>query len=165
MTTSYGKLVVAATSLAISLSAHAAPCDAPAFREFDFWIGDWQVKKPDGTPAGVNRIERGYDGCVLHERYKTERGYAGESLNVYDASRKLWHQTWVDNAGTLLLREGSFAGGKITLQGQTINADGSVAKHRITWTPSSDGTVRQFWESTDAKGQWTTAFDGLYTRR
>ena len=159
------KLLAAAASLAVGISANAAPCDAPAFREFDFWIGDWQVKKPDGTIAGVNRIEREYDGCVLRERYKTERGYAGESLNVYDASRKLWHQTWVDNAGTVLTLEGRFSGGKMTLEGQTINADGSVAKQRITWTPNSDGTVRQLWESSGANGQWTTAFDGLYTRR
>jgi hypothetical protein len=25
--------------------------------------------------------------------------------------------------------------------------------------------VRQHWESTDEKGQWSTLFDGLYTRR
>jgi len=25
--------------------------------------------------------------------------------------------------------------------------------------------VRQHWESTDAKGQWTTAFDGTYSRK
>jgi hypothetical protein len=30
-------------------------------------------------------------------------GYSGESLNEYDAARKVWHQTWVDSSGTLLL--------------------------------------------------------------
>lgn len=46
----------------------AAPCDAPAHREFDFWLGQWQVHTPDGEMAGSNHIERGYGGCVLHER-------------------------------------------------------------------------------------------------
>jgi len=28
---------------------------------------------------------------------------------------------------------------------------------KIAWTPQGDGSVRQFWESTDAHGQWKTA--------
>jgi len=143
----------------------AAPCDAPAFRDFDFWLGEWRVRKPDGTLAGVNRIEREYGGCVIHERYDTGRGYSGESLNMYDASRKTWHQTWVDSSGMLLLLEGRLDGRRMVLEGQTSRGAGQVTRHRITWTPNADGTVRQHWESTDAKGQWTTTFDGLYTKK
>lgn len=156
-------LVGLCLALAASL-AHAAPCDGPAFREFDFWLGAWQVRKPDGTLAGANRITREYDGCVVHERYTTERGYAGESLNVYDATRKVWHQTWVDNVGTLLVLEGRLVNGSMVLEGQTTGETGGVVKHRIAWTPGADGSVRQFWQSTDANGQWTTTFDGRYTR-
>src|SRR5581483_2228543 len=86
-------------------SAHAA-CDDPAYRQFDFWVGDWKVQKPDGGLAGTNKITREYGGCVIHEHYATARGYSGESLNIYDSSRKLWHQSWVDTDGTLLLLEG-----------------------------------------------------------
>ena len=77
----------------------------------------------------------------------------------------MWHQTWVDNEGVLLLLEGSFVNGHMQLTGQTMASDGKVTKHRITWTPNADGTVRQFWESTDANGQWVTAFDGRYSRK
>ncbi len=145
--------------------ALGGPCDAPAHRAFDFWIGEWQVRTPDGKVAGTNRIEREYDGCVLHERYSTGRGYSGESLNAYDPGRKVWHQTWVDSTGTLLLLEGGVREGRMVLEGQTTGADAVVTRHRITWTPNADGTVRQFWESTDAKGAWTTAFDGTYARK
>lgn len=31
-------------------------------------------------------------------------------------------------------------------------------------TTSTRFAVRQHWQSTDAEGQWTTAFDGNYTR-
>ena len=134
-------------------------------RQFDFWLGEWEVRTPNGKLAGVNRIEREYDGCVMHERYTTERGYKGESLNSYDAGRKVWHQTWVDNEGTLLLLEGGLRGTSMVLQGQARAENGQSTKHRITWTPNADGTVRQHWESTDAKGKWSTAFDGLYTRK
>ena len=81
-------------------TAYAAPpCAAPEYGQFDFWIGEWRVLKPDGTVAGTNRIDREYGGCVLHERYQTAKGYSGESLNTYDPGRKRWHQTWVDNTG------------------------------------------------------------------
>jgi len=148
-----------------SFPAIAAPCETPAQRAFDFWLGEWQVRTPDGKLAGVNRIEREYDGCVLRERYTTGRGYGGESLNIYDAPRKVWHQTWVDTAGTLLVLEGGIRDGKMVLEGQTTGADAQLTRHRITWTANADGSVRQLWESTDAKGQWSTTFDGLYMRK
>ena len=156
--------VMAAAIMASSFSMAASPCDTEAHRQFDFWIGHWEVRTPDGKVAGVNRIERKHDGCVLHESYTTARGYSGESFNIYDASRNVWHQTWVDSSGTLLLLEGGIRDGRMVLQGQAIDKKANVIKHRITWTPNKDGTVRQLWESTDASGAWTVAFDGLYKR-
>lgn len=140
-------------------------CGAPEHRQFDFWLGEWNVHTPDGKLAGVNSIKNEYGGCVLHERYSTPRGYRGESLNIYDAGRKVWHQSWVDTDGVLLLLEGGMRGGSMVLEGQSVGAKGEVTKHRITWTPNADGTVRQHWESTDSKGGWTTAFDGTYKRK
>jgi hypothetical protein len=156
-----------ATAVVASSSAVAAagPCESPEHRQFDFWLGQWEVRTPDGKLAGVNTIEREYDGCVVHERYANERGYKGESLNTYDAGRKVWHQTWVDNQGTLLLLEGSLQGASMVLQSETVGKDGRAVKHRITWTPSSAGSVRQHWESTNEQGQWATVFNGLYTHK
>jgi len=150
----------------------AAPCDGPEYRAFDFWLGEWDVHRPDGSLAGTNRIESEYGGCVLHERYASASasgsGYRGESLNGYDPGRKVWHQTWVDNSGLLLLLEGGLEDGKMVLRGTTLAQDGTATRHRITWTPNvADGTVRQLWESSEgAEGSaWTTAFDGLYRRK
>lgn len=139
-------------------------CTAPGHRQFDFWLGDWEVVTGDGKVAGTNRIERAQGGCVVHEHYRTPRGYEGQSLNAYDAARDTWHQTWVDNTGTLLLLEGGVVDGNMVLSGETTRRDGSIARHRITWTPNEDGTVRQFWETTDATGTWKVAFDGLYRK-
>ena len=161
-------LVLAAAGLtAASSAAIAAPpaCAAPEYRAFDFWLGEWQVHTPDGKLAGHNHIELAQAGCVLHERYSTDRGYTGESLNIYDASRKVWHQTWVDNGGMLLALEGGPVDGKMVMEGQTANAGAAATRHRITWSPNPDGSVRQLWESTDAAGKWTVAFDGRYTRK
>ena len=92
------------------------PCEGAAFRAFDFWLGTWQVHKPDGKLAGHNTITREYGGCVLHEHYTTEHGYSGESLNIYDATRKVWHQSWVDNTGLLPTLEGGIRDGAMVLR-------------------------------------------------
>jgi hypothetical protein len=154
--------VIAGCSIATN-TVNAA-CEDPAYRQFDFWLGQWQVHTPDGKLAGTNGITREYGGCVLHERYTTPRGYSGESLNMYDAGRKVWHQTWVDNEGVLLLLEGRLIDGRMRMEGQNAADDGKITKHRITWTPNPDGSLRQLWESTDATGRWITAFDGRYTK-
>ena len=156
-----------ALAMTLATAARAAPCDAAEHRGFDFWIGQWQVHTPDGKLAGHNRIEPGYGGCVLHERYEAARGgYRGESLNAYDAARKVWHQTWVDNGGLLLVLEGGLRDGAMVLEGRGTGRDGQPVRHRITWTPSPDGSVRQHWETaTGADGPWRTSFDGRYTKR
>jgi hypothetical protein len=131
----------------------------------DAGVGEWNVQGAAGKMAGSNRITREYGDCVLRERYTTPSGYTGESLNAYDAGRGVWHQTWVDNTGLLLLLEGGLRDGNMVLEGQTAGPGGQVKRHRITWSPNPDGSVRQLWESTDADGAWTTAFDGIYTRK
>lgn len=143
----------------------AEPCDTPDHRAFDFWIGAWDVHTPDGKLAGRNIIEKKNDGCVLHEQYTTPRGFNGQSLNAFDVSRGVWHQTWVDSSGTLLLLEGGLKDGRMVLEGRTRDQDGTTVQHRITWTPHPDGTVRQYWESTKGNGEWTVVFDGKYSKK
>jgi hypothetical protein len=139
------------------------PCNTPEFRQFDFWIGDWDVESA-ASPGSVshNRISLINDGCTLREEYETPQGYVGTSLNFYDAARKVWHQTWIDNQGGGLVLEGAFRGGEMVLE--SAPADGQV--QRIIWTPMPGGRVRQHWQSSaDGGNSWTTAFDGTYTPR
>ena len=143
-----------------------AACASAEHRQFDFWIGEWAVRRADGRPAGKNSITREHGGCVLHERYTAVGGYTGSSLNIYDASRKRWHQTWVDNAGLLLELNGGLRNGRMILTGETADVHGKTRAERVTWTPRPDGSVRQLWEqSTDGGASWTVAFDGIYSRR
>ena len=142
----------------------ADPCASAEHRQSDFWLGDWQVHRPDGVFAGINRIQREYGGCVVHERYATGKGYSGESLNVYDAARKVWHQTWVDSTGLLLTLEGGWTGKAMVLHGEAVQLNGTRSRQRITWTPNADGSVRQLWEVAGANDAWTVVFDGRYTK-
>ncbi len=154
-----------AAGLAWAQPARPAPCAAPEHRQFDFWLGDWAVQLPDGQLAGHNRISRAFGDCALHEQYDTGRGYSGASYSIYDAGRKTWHQTWVDSTGLLLRLEGGLVDGRMLLAGETAAADGTRTRHRISWTPQPDGSVRQRWETAGADGSWRVAFDGRYTRR
>lgn len=160
-----GRLVLALFGLLVAHAAVAAGCDGAAYRQFDFWLGDWEVRTLSGKVAGTNRIKAEYDGCVIHERYETGSGYRGESLNTYDSGRKLWHQTWVDNNGRLLLLEGGLRDGNMVLQGQASDPDGKMTRHRISWTPRADGTVTQLWEALEGEGQWSVVFYGIYWRK
>ena len=161
------RIALLAVALATVCSvAHAdAPCSGPEYRQFDFWVGDWQVQGKNGKVAGINRITQEYGGCVIHEHYATGRSYSGESLNTYDAARKVWHQTWVDDSGLLLTLEGRLVGKDMVLEGVAPTPAGTMAKQRITWTPNPDGSVRQHWEISTEPGKWKTVFDGLYTKK
>lgn len=160
-------LLVAMIAAAASCPARAAPlpCATPEFRQFDFWSGSWTVTTPDGRLAGHSRVEPILDGCALLENWEGAQGGAGKSLNIYDATRKVWHQTWVSKGGTLLVLEGGMDGGSMVLQGTQAAATRPVL-NRITWTPSTDGSVKQVWDaSSDGGKSWTNQFTGLYRRR
>jgi hypothetical protein len=142
----------------------AAPCSAAQGRQFDFWIGDWDVFAPDGKLAGTNRIEAIY-GCVLHESWKSAT-VAGQSFNVFDADRGVWHQTWVDSTGSLLVIEGTFRDGTMAMSDAMLPGKRDAQQlNEILWTPQADGSVRQHWRaSADGGKTWKTSFDGRYVR-
>lgn len=160
-------MCIAVSCIAITATnqTQAQSCNSEEHRQFDFWLGEWEVRTPDGKLAGQNRISSTQNGCVLHEQYSTPGKFEGQSLNSFDTGRQLWHQTWVDNTGTLLLLEGKFTGTQMVLQGEISSRDGSITHHRIQWTPNKDGSVRQHWQSRTGNGEWSDLFDGLYTKK
>src|SRR5579871_2510251 len=92
-----------------------APCTTPEYTQFDFWLGDWNVTDPAGKPVGHNRVTKEYGGCVLQEHWGGTGGSLGSSFNIYDPVRQVWHQTWVDNIGTLLEIEGGLKDGSMVM--------------------------------------------------
>lgn len=147
--------------------AAGSSCNSSEYRQFDFWIGDWNVSS-EGQAAGRNTIHAIQGGCALQENWQGagEGGISGTSFNIYDQSTEKWHQTWVDSSGLLLQLDGGLSDGVMVLGGRRPGRDGSsTVLHRISWTPNNDGSVRQLWEaSKDDGGNWNVLFDGLYTR-
>jgi hypothetical protein len=141
-------------------------CSAPEHRQFDFWVGDWDVTNPAGKPAGHNRIEPILGGCALRETWAGAGGSHGTSYNAWDRQRRRWHQTWVDDDGLVLRLDGGFEGGRMVLQGETVDSSGATVRNRITWQETAPGAVRQLWEvSSDGGETWRVIFDGRYRRR
>jgi hypothetical protein len=147
-------------------SRPAKPCAAPEHRQFDFWVGDWDVTTPEGAPAGHNLIESILGGCVLSENWTGSRGGVGKSYNAYNGRTRQWHQTWVDNSGSVVQLDGGFANGKMVLSGEGRDSTGAKVVNRITWQEIEPGVVRQLWEqSADGGKSWSVAFDGRYRKR
>ena len=144
----------------------ARGCTAAEHRQFDFWIGEWEVTTPAGKPAGRNRIDAILSGCALRESWTGAGGSSGTSYNAWDRQRRRWHQTWVDDGGLVLRLEGGLMDGKMVLRGETLDTSGTPVTNRITWEPTGPGTVRQVWEvSSDGGKTWGVVFDGSYRKR
>ena len=145
-----------------SAAPRIAVCDSARYREFDFWIGRWEVRTPDGKIAGHNQIEKTPSGCAIQERWVSAGGGHGTSLNFYDRSTGQWHQVWVDGRGGVLRLAGRRDGAAMVLVGTAANAAGRAQRQRITWSPLPGGRVRQLWETSDDGVRWQTSFDGEY---
>ena len=147
--------------------APATACSTPEYRQFDFWVGRWEVHNAKSEFAGRNRIEVILSGCALQEHWEGRQGMTGTSINFYSRADSLWHQTWVDTEGTRLELAGSLVDGKMVLTGESPapREPGRNVRHRIAWSRIQGNRVGQLWETSRDEGRtWTTVFDGTYTR-
>lgn len=150
--------------LAQEQAEQAPPCSFPEHRQFDFWIGEWDVENTaDGQVVGENTIRQIMNGCALEENWVGGQGGKGTSINAFHAPSGRWHQSWISDNGTFLLLDGGWKDGSMVLEGEMAGREGRTVMHRIAWTPGESGEVRQVWEfSRDAGDTWTLAFDGTY---
>jgi hypothetical protein len=145
----------------------AGPCTGPEYRQFDFWIGDWEIRSAQGRVLGHNRITSILSGCALQEEWTSADAKSrGVSHNAFDPSDGKWHQAWVDNSPSRLDLTGGLVDGRMVMEQRSRDRGGKPVEHRITWTPLPEGRLRQLWESSADNGStWKTVFDGYYSRR
>jgi hypothetical protein len=142
------------------------PCAGPKYRQFDFWVGDWDVVDRDRPNLVIARarVELILDNCVVHELYEQGDGKKGESFSIYDSTRKRWHQSWVTNRGDLLMIDGQLDNGIMILAGSDIAPDGKVRKVRGSWQRVDEGVREVATRSTDAGVSWVPWFDLIFRK-
>ena len=158
------RFLLLSSSSSASSDAQAAPCNSPHYRDFDFWLGDWDVFEIDGTTRVTHTVvQRALDGCAIREVYESADGMHGESLSAYDMSRLIWQQSWFTNRGQLLVIEGKLVGGAMVLEGRRKAREGEEIV-RGTWKPASGAVRETAIISTDGGKTWRPWFDLMFRK-
>lgn len=144
----------------------ASPCAfVPEARQFDFWIGTWDVRTATGDLAGTNEIKPGAAQCALVENWKSTSGGSGQSLNFYEGIANKWRQIWVDGSGVVTRFEGTFRDGSMRFEGERFEASGELTRVKMTFTPLPDGRIRQRGEaSSDGGKTFVEEYDLYYSQ-
>ena len=145
------------------------PCmkDAHA-REFDFWLGDWDVYVTGTkTYAGHNTILMISGGCALLENWENSAGN-GKSINYIDPVTNKWKQAWAGSYsnGIQEFVNGEYKDGAMRFVFETKDAKGNKQTGRFIFYNRGPDEVRQFNEtSSDGGKTWVTAYDFTYIRK
>ena len=165
-------LIALFPSLAPAQSSPANPCTLPQQKQFEFWVGEWDLTWP-GQKAGeiahgTNSIKRIMDGCVVQENFSgaDSMPMRGTSVSVFDARAGKWKQTWVDNQGGYLDFVGEFKDGQMILQREGVRPDGTKVLQRMVWKNISAGEFDWSWEaSRDGGKTWQVNWPIHYKRK
>jgi hypothetical protein len=149
------------------------PCNDTLYRQFDFWIGEWEAFNINGQKAGDSKIELILDSCIILENWTSTaviKGlrYAGKSYNTWNSTTKRWQQYWVDNTGSIISYfDGHYENNKMIMQ--TLAPQQSIDSFKIlrmTFYNLGPDKVRQHGESSANGGKtWKTDFDLEYRRK
>ncbi len=144
----------------------AGPCDGELFRQFDFWIGEWEVSIQGGDKVGDNVITKEENGCLLVEHWTDIQGNTGQSYNFVDHHTGQWRQLWVSPGAVIDYAGEMTKPGVIDLEGSLAALGSEPMRYRGTWTKQKDGSVHQHLRHFDAeKGEWDAGFVGVYKKK
>ena len=151
-----------------TMKKNSEPCEHLAeARQFDFWIGTWDVFATSGVQQGTNRIDKILRGCALQENWTGGLGREGKSINFFDPQRKTWRQVWVADANSVLdYTAGRFSDNAMVFTGTTLSPNGDTVLQKLTFKKLHADTVHQIFEQSVDRGQsWTQTWFGIYVRR
>lgn len=149
-----------------AFGVNAEPCGGlPHYRDFDFFLGEWNVQGTAGTPPASNSIQLITGKCILFENY-VNGPYNGKSFSYYDATTGKWRQTWVDAFGGSATFVGNYSDGVMRFEGESHPLTGPATQIRMTFFNQGPDRLRQLGETTADGGKtWTVTYDLAYTRK
>jgi tetratricopeptide (TPR) repeat protein len=155
-------------ALAKEVRHNAAPCEDEEFRQFDFWLGDWDVTSTaDGSQQGTSHISKEMGGCVLWENWTAGGGINfGKSYNTYNINLHRWEQYWVDNTAGTIFFYGNLKNGVMDYWTDDVpQVNGTSLRRHLQFFNLPEGKVRQFSQgSTDGGKTWNVEYDLTYSK-
>ncbi len=162
------------TAMVASLEVRRQPCRNgkahPEYRQFDFWVGDWNVYSVAGQFAnqkvGESSVQLILKDCVVFENWTAlGRGGEGKSFNKYNPQLQKWEQFWVADSGGTTHYVGDAAPGQMIYLAEPAGPRGAPLI-RLSFTRLSPDKVRQFSElSFDQGKSWQVGYDFIYLRK
>ena len=155
--------------------APSKACADAAHREFDFWIGDWDLvlrarrsaasEEWDEAKA-TNQIRATHGGCVIEERFAADgpgEPWSGHSVSAFTQGK--WRQTWVDDQGSYLLFVGARTKDAMILEGEPQERDGRKFRMRMVFDAITPASLTWRWERTEDEGATWRAMMVIEYRR
>lgn len=137
-------------------------CSSAESKQFDFWIGDWDLTF-DGGGKAKNRISKILDECVVLEEY-TGGGLVGKSFSTFDPQAKQWRHTWIDNTARHVDFAGEFQQGRMVVTRDASGPRGAF-KQRLIWSDIQRDSLKWTIERSDDSGKsWKVVFSASYQR-
>lgn len=152
-------------------------CATAEHRQFDFWIGEWDVaihlrtKPTDETwqdARGHQKIEAILGGCAISETFTADgpgEPWAGRSYSSWQAPLGKWRQTWVDDQGSYLALTGGLESGVMTLYGEPREHEGKTIQMRMVFLDVQPTSLRWEWQRTDDAWQTSATMMKIDYRR
>ncbi len=129
-------------------------------KQFNFWVGEWDVFNPQGRRDGTSIIQIFANGCGILENWTDSFGGTGKSINFYDSGDQKWYQYWIGGGGGPGRWYGRFSDGAVRYENETVDKTGKKTLGRLTFFDVDPNTVRQWSQSsTDGGKTWMTNYD------
>jgi hypothetical protein len=153
------------------------PCAGPEHRQFDFWVGEWDLKvrarsAPDkdewGEATATQKIESILGGCSIAEHFAADGPgvpWAGKSYSSWQPGLKKWRQTWVDDQGSYIALTGGIEDGVMTLYGEPRTRDGKTVLMRMVFLDVKKDSLRWEWQRQADGKTWQPMMIIEYRRR
>lgn len=148
---------------------NAYPCSADSRqREFDFWIGEWDVFQ-NGTNqlVGHSLVQKVSGECALLENWEASSGGGtGKSLNYFDVLNNSWEQDWIGSmGGAQRYLNGVYKDSAMRFTYEAMNNGKKVTGNFIFYN-LGPGKVRQYQDASEDGGRTVTvSYDFIYIRK
>ncbi|MES2278609.1 MAG: hypothetical protein V4592_21445 [Bacteroidota bacterium] len=160
--------------ISFGIKAQTAPANSPCRnnpqnRQFDYWVGEWDVYATGTTTiVGHSLVQDISGGCAILENWTATNGKGdGKSINFIDPNTHKWKQTWVGSGGMAQeFTNGEYKDDAMKFTTEKLNASGQkMLIHFIFYNQGPD-KMRQYYETSVDDGKtWVTGYDFTYLRK